>query len=346
MANEPVRGVSLTSPWLHGLSSKDAAIIACGALAAVAAIALMAWPAVRHIGGAGAGPAGYQEVIADLAELSALDVRWEREALRTLNDFAPAPADASVDPAASLTAVRKRLEAAVKEIRTPALQRNLPEVVRAFTEKAELVKRFENAHGASRGALRDALAMEAEMTALLREAWRDAPDRQRLVAADNVVTQLLADVQRYYFVPAESVRKTLEASTADLRSAAESLPGTLKPAVARLERHVADLLRARPQEQIYFDRVRFHNAGPRVATLTRELRRELDQRQLRRDRHRVYLAAYFCALLVLTAYLAARLIRRELALRGTGVPAPGAAAGEELPVEPTLPPPRDAAPGS
>jgi hypothetical protein len=342
LANEAARGASPKTSWWRGLSRKDAVIIACGALATVAAVVLLAFPALWYIGGAGAGPAWYHEVIADLAELSALDARWEREALRTLNDFAPGPAS---DPAASHAGATKPLEAAARNIQSPALQRSLPDVVRAFTEKAELVARFEKAHAASRSALRDALAMEAEVAGLLREAWRDAPDRQRLVAADNVVTQLLADAQRYYFAPAESTRKNLEASTADLRGAAEALPSTFKPAAARLERHVTDLLRARPQGQSYFDRVRFHNAGPRAATLTRELRREFDQNQLQRDRHRVYLAAYLCALLVLVAYLAARLTRRELAVREIAARATSAGGNEGLPVEPILPPPPGTAPG-
>ena len=95
----------------------------------------------------------------------------------------------------------------------------------------------------------------------LRDAWRDAPDRQRLVAVDNVVTQLMAEAQRYYYAPADSTRKHLEASTADLSSATATLPDSLKPAAVRLERHAADLLRAKPPEQEYFDRVRFHRRG-------------------------------------------------------------------------------------
>lgn len=336
MANEPARGASLTTSWWHGISSKDAPIIACGALAAVAAVVLLALPALWYISGVGASFARHHDVFADLAELSALDARWEHAALRALNDFAPTPA---ADSPAAFAGVTKRVEAAARETGSPVLQRRLPDVVRAFTEKAELVGRFEKAHSASRNALRDALAMEAELTGLLREAWRDAPHRQRLVAADNVVTQLFADIQRYYFAPADSARKNLEASTADLRSAAEALPSALNPAAARLDRHIADLLRARPQEQTDFDRVRFHNAGPRVATLTRELRRELDQNQLQRDRYRVYLATYFCALLVLVAYFAARLIRRELAFRGRSAHATSATGKAGFPVEPTLPPP-------
>ena len=333
MASEFLHRPGRAAPWWRGLSSREAAIVACGALAAAAAVALLAVPARWYFGGAGPSAARHLEVISVLSELSALDARWEREALRMLNDPAPSPAAGSAGP---LAAVPKQLERAARELESPILQRSLADVTRAFTEKAGLVSRFEQAHVASRKALHDALAMEAEVAGLLREAWRDAPDRQRLVAADNVVTQLFTDMQRYYFAPAESNRKNLAASIADFRAAAEVLPAGLKAAAARLDHHIADLVRARPQEQAAYDRVRFHHAGPRAATLARELLLELERSELQRARHGILLAVYLGALLVLAAYLAARLIRRELALRKAST-----MVTEALPVEPTLPPPAD-----
>jgi hypothetical protein len=338
LANERSRGAA-TDYWLQGLNRRQFMCIAGSALAAALAALLVASPALWYIGGTAAGR--HHEVMAGLAELGTLDARWEREALRALNDFAPGPA---VDHAATVAEVTKPLEAAAKSAPSRALERSLPDVMRAFGEKAMLARRFAQAHGDSRQALRETLAMEAEIAGLLREAWREAPDRQRLVAIDNVVTQLFADVQRYYFTPADSVRKNLEESIADLRGAAAVLPGALKPAVTRLDHHVAALLRARPQEQAAFDRMRFHAAGPRAAALARELRAELDRGQLERERYRVYLSAYFCALLVLIAYLAARLIGRELVLRRAHGQTAGTAASEHAQAEPTLPPSADAAP--
>jgi hypothetical protein len=200
---------------------------------------------------------------------------------------------------------------------------------------------FHIAHNASVSALRQALAMESEIAGLLRDAWQDAPDRQRLVAADNVVTQLLADAQRYYFAPIGVHRKNLEASSSDLRGAAAGLPDALKPAAVRLEGHIGDLLRTKPEQQLHLDRMRFHNAGPLAATLARELRHELAEISARQERHRAYLAAYFLALLLLVAYCAARLIQRELASKETDA----AAAANPAPAEPTLssPPPEERA---
>jgi len=312
----------------------NAGMVALGTLGVVVAVVLIALPSIWYIGWAGAAPGRHHDVLSSLVELAELDASWERTALQSLGELAPA---APAFRTGSLAGMMTRLESAAKGNASPVLQRSLPDVVRAFKDKAEHVARFHAAHAASRSALREALAMEPEIAGLMRDAWRDAPDRQRLVAADNVVTQILAEAQRYYYAPADSTRKNLEASTADLRGATAALPDSLKPAAVRLERHIADLIRVKPTEQASFDRLRFHDAGPRVATLARALHRELDRNEARRARYRVYLAAYFCALLALIAYLAARLIQRDISARANRAPAVTAAPGA-MPVEPILTP--------
>jgi hypothetical protein len=318
---------------LQGRGHGDIAMVVLGVLGVVLAVVLVTLPGIWYIGWAGAAPGRHHEVMSGLLELAELDASWERAALQSTGELVPAyPAFRT----GQLADIAMRLQAAAKETASPVLQRGLPDVVRAFRDKADVVARFHTAHGASRGALRDALAMEPEIAGLMRDAWRDAPDRQRLIAADNVVTQLMADAQRYYYAPADSTRKNLEASIADLRSAAAAVPDPLKPATARLERHAADLIKAKRPEQMHFERVRFHDGGPRVTTLARELHRELGQSAAMREGYRIYLAAYFCSLLVLIAYLAAHLIRRELSAQARRAEAV-AATGEVVPVEPTLP---------
>ena len=197
---------------------------------------------------------------------------------------------------------------------------------------------------ASRAALNDVLAMEPEVAAGMREAWRDAPDRQRLVALDNVVTQAIAEAQRYYYTGDDAVRRNLEMSAADLRGAAPGLAEALSAVVLRLDRHIQELLRARPAEQAHISQVRFHDAGPRATTLMREVRREAEEHAANRARYRVYLATYAVALLVLLAYIAARLIWRELTMRGRSAAGPAAAPGVLMPTEPIPPSSADTAP--
>lgn len=322
-------------PWPRAHDRRRAALVAAATAGVVLAFGVMALPAVWYIGSADADRGTRGAVEHELLELTALDARWEREALQALSELAPA---AATNPAASVSDITKRLQDAARDTPSPVLQRGLPGVIRSYTEKAQLVGRFHIAHGAALGSLQQALAMEAEIAGLLRDVWQDTPDRQRLVAADNVVTQLLADAQRYYFAPTDPHRKNLEASAGDLRGAAAGLPDALKPAAKRLERHIGDLLRNKPQQQLHLDRMRFHDAGPLAATLARELRQELAGIRERQARYRAYLAAYFLALLVLVAYVAARLIQRQLA-SGEAETAPAMPAAKAVPAEPTLPAP-------
>jgi hypothetical protein len=326
--------------WQRAESRKRRALVAAGSVGAVLAFCLMALPAAWYIGFYGVDHGRHGAVENELLALVALDARWEREALHALTELAPAPA---ANHAAALADITQRLEAAARETPSPSLQRGVPNVIRAYTEKAQRMGHFHTAHAAALGALRQALATEAEIAGLLRDVWHDAPDRQRLVAADNLVTQLLADAQRYYFVPTGSHRKNLEASAGDLHGAAGGLPDALRPPAARLESHIGDLLRAKPQQQLHLDRLRFHDAGPLAATLARELRLELAGISERQQRYRVYLAAYFFALLVLIGYFAARFIELRLATR-SGEAAAAAPAAEPAPTEPSLPPQKRAGP--
>jgi hypothetical protein len=298
--------------WRRTRGWSDAAIVACGTFAVVLVVALMALPGLWYIAWGEAGSARHPELMAALLKLGALDASWERAALRSVTEPVPPPA---IDHAGALARITQPLDVTVTAHGSPLLQRDLPEVVAALREKAGLVAQLQQARAISQKALQEVLAMESELAALVREAWRDAPERQRLVAVDNVVTQTLADAQRYGFTAAASQRKNLETSAADLRDAAAVLPEPLNDALLRLHRHVEHLLQAKPVEQKAFERVRFHNAGPRVATLIDELQREAEEDSANRARYRIYLGAYFLALLVLWAYVAARVIRREVVSR-------------------------------
>jgi hypothetical protein len=325
---------------LRGLGSRELIVTACGTLGIVLVLALAALPALCYIVWADRSQKGAHEVIAGLVQLGELDATWERLVARSPNESAAVPA---TDYTAALAGIADSVQAAAQVWPSTALQTALPETLRAFENKAKLMTPLAKARAASRAALNDVLAMEPGIATVMREAWRDAPDRQRLVALDNVVTQGIAEAQRYYYAGDDAVRRNLEMTAADLRSAAQALPEGLSAVVLQLDRHIQALLHARPAEQAHSDRVRFHDAGPRVATLMREVRREAEEHAADRDRYRIYLATYAVALLVLFAYIAARLIRRQLALRSFGAAGPAAAPGD-LPTGPVRPTSADTTP--
>jgi len=290
-----------------GQSAARAAVAARGIVAAIVAVALAALLAFLYIKTQGVDIKRQNEALSSLRELKEIDVRWDVEALRARTGLAVPPSAAGDHGAAILGRIQQDLSASARDLGSPALARGLPELDKAFTEKAELMAQFRKANAETGQALQLVMAADNEIAGLVRGAWRNYPQRERLVAAENVVVQLLANAQKYHFAPDDARRKDLEASAADLRESAAPFPQALRDGIARLDGHIGQLLGAKPVEQRLYQRLSFLTAGPRVDTLTNAFSRELEQTLVERERYRVYLIAFSAALLILIGYLAARL---------------------------------------
>jgi signal transduction histidine kinase len=277
------------------------------AAAAVVAAALVATLGLLYLKTQGADFKRQSEVLVLLRELKGIDAYWDVEVLRARAEPGTLPVPAP-DHAAALARLRRELLAAAQELASPALGRGLPELLAAFDQKAELVVEFRKANAAARKALAQVLASDVEIAGLVRGTWQDFGERERLVAAESAVAQMLAEIQKYYFAPNEALRKNVEVLAADSRAAAERLPPALREGVNRLDAAVQQLLAAKPVEQALYARLSFLTAGPRVDSLTNDFSRELVAVLAETERYRAYLLAYSAALLVLLAYLAARLV--------------------------------------
>ena len=137
--------------------------------------------------------------------------------------------------------LRKALTAAANETGSPVLTRSMGELTGAFLQKADLIEKFRKANAATKQALTSVLAADVEVAGLVRGSWQEFRDRDRLVAAEGAVTQLLAEAQRYYYAPGDTQRKSVEAFAADLRDAAvaASRRGAGRSRAARCERAAA-----------------------------------------------------------------------------------------------------------
>jgi len=249
------------------------------------------------------------EVTTHLRQLKEIDVRWDTEILRTRTEpDLQRPQVAGSDYTAQLERIRRQLAALAHDVRSPVLDRGLPELNEAFTEKAELVAKFKQANAASHEALIRVMDAETEMAGLVRGAWQHYSNRERLVALESVVTQLLAQAQKYYYAPGEQQRKLLPALLADLPDASMKLPPALQAGISRLQSNVQQLMETKPIEAELGNKLAFLTAGPRVDSLTTAFSRELEQALTSRELYRIYLIAYAASLLVLIGYLAARLI--------------------------------------
>ena len=247
------------------------------------------------------------EVLALLRELKGIDVRWDVDLWRARMEFTAPPATLP-DTTAALARIRRDLTAASEALGGSVLARSLPDLINAFSQKAEMVDKFKKANLAAKQALSQVMASDTEIAGLVRGSWQDFRDRERLVAAESAATQVIAEAQRYYFAPGEAQRKHLEAIIGDLRQSAARLPQALRDGMLRLDGHVQQLVGAKPVEQELFEKVSFLTAGPRVDGLTAALSSEVESALADQEIYRAYLVAYSGALLILLGYLATRLI--------------------------------------
>lgn len=248
----------------------------------------------------------HHEVLTLLRELKKIDARWDVEVFRARSELRPVTVP-SADYRTAVARIQQDLAAAGREIDSPALRDSLPSLRNALVQKADLIEKYKKANAATKQALDRVLRAEKEFPGLVRGAWQDFRDRERLVAAESAVVQVLAQTQRYYLSPAAAQRKNLEALIADLQASATRLPPALSEGLARLEGHVQQLLGAKPIEQELFAKLTFVPAGPRIDSLTGAFSRELAARLDTRELYRVYLVAFAGALLILIFYLVARL---------------------------------------
>ncbi|MBI2509428.1 MAG: GHKL domain-containing protein [Betaproteobacteria bacterium] len=247
------------------------------------------------------------EVLALFRELKEIDARWDVEVLRARTALAPSQLPVP-DYGAVLNRVRQELTAATRDVDSPALKLGLTDLASAFAQKAELVDKFKKANAATQQALAQVLAADVEIAGLVRGTWQDFRDRERLVAAESTVTQVIAESQKYYFAPGAAQKKTVETVAADLREAAARLPAALREGLLRLDGNVQQLLGAKPIEQELYQKLSFVTAGPRVNGLTNAYSREIESTLADKEIYRVYLVAFSGALLIFIGYLTARLV--------------------------------------
>lgn len=274
---------------------------------AVAVLTLATISGILYFKSRGVDIRKHTEVLGYFRELKGVDARWDVELMRARIEFVPPPS-AAMDYASALAHIQQGLTASAQDVKSPLLERELPGLNKAFAEKADLVAQFRKASAAAKQALKLVMGAETEIAGLVRASWRDFTDRERLVAVESVVTQVLAEAQKYHFAPTAAQRKNVEALVADLRDAAPRLPPALTSGIARLDSNIQELLRAKPAEEMLFNTLAWHTAGPRADSLARAFNGELRETLARREVYRVYRATCLGALLILIGYLALRWI--------------------------------------
>lgn len=252
----------------------------------------------------------HSEVLAQLATLKLIDARWD---VAVLQARGPHAARAGTVQNRDASAIQRALDAAARLARSNALRAAATDLKSAYAEKADLVTRYRQASSDSRQALEAAMRADVAVSGLVRSAWRDFPQRERLVAAENLVARVLAEAQQYHHAPTATHRDLLEAAAGDLPRA-RALPAPVLAGLARLESDVHQLLLLKPLEQMLGERLTVLNTGARADALAETFRRSLADALDERSRYGIALLVYAALLALLAAYAGLRLYRRYRAL--------------------------------
>lgn len=280
---------------------------------AVTGCALLALLVVLHVKTASPEVKRLSDLVARLAGVKLIDARWETAAAQARSQASGSSKSAVHDTDAAR--IESALRAAHAEAKTTALRTTLTELRKAYAEKANVVARYEKASVDTRGAVAAAMRADMAVTKVVRNAWRDFPERERLVAAENLVVRIIVEAQQYHHVPSASHRASLESHLADLPRN-PSLPKAVQTGLAQLGNDVHKLLLLKPLETMLGERLAALDTVARTDEVIQLYQRELEDALASRDRWRVALTIYTAALIALLVYLGIRAIARFRDLEG------------------------------
>lgn len=240
------------------------------------------------------------EILGYLRGLKEIDGRWDVDVLRARLELGINVLPA-INRAAAANNTLQALADAARRTGSPALGMGLPELSKAIQQKAGLVEKFRIENSGAQAALQALLSNTAELHTHAVES------KPRTGALEAALTHLAAIAPQYYWVALDTQRTSVEIALTELQSAASALPEAGREKVARIRAAGEALLRHKPAAQELFTKLAFLTSGPRLDNLTFSFGNELEATLQDKERFRVYLIAYAGALLILIAYLGARL---------------------------------------
>ena len=272
---------------------------------AIAGLSALALLLLLHVAASGTGVRQLTDAAAALASVRAIDARWDAAVVQARSGQ---PLGATTQ-ATDMTRVARALGTAEDGVSTDTQRTSIAALRKALVEKAELVGRFERAAADSRYALSAIMRADAAVNVAIREAWSSFPQRERLVAAENLTVRVIAESQQYQYAPTVTHRANLQAYTSEL-ARAQSLPKPLQAGLERLEADAHQLLLLKPLEHMLGERLRALGTGARLDTLSAGVATALAEAVSRRNVYSWLLLGYTLALVGVGAYLVVQAIAR------------------------------------
>jgi len=245
-----------------------------------------------------------------LRELRDADSRWDMDALRVANDFAPSSA-----PLVDRSAVISRVLSALDRGPARAARLDVAPIQAAIGDKQSAFVQLREAHGRSVKALeaaREALVTLANQGAALRS--RDARAVERSNTITTQVEFLRAGLRTADIEFQADAARSIEPRLVVLSTAAAGDPQAAE-SVQRVDAAVRSFLAARANEAAAWSKFSFLTVGARVDLAARDLARTLEDSLDEKDRWRIYLVVYAAALLLGVGYLGSRVAATQAALQ-------------------------------
>jgi signal transduction histidine kinase len=239
-----------------------------------------------------------------LRQLRDIDAGWTRDMAAARSDPVNA-APRSRDDLNRLEPVLQRLQADTVTLGSDDLNTGVEGLSQAFLDKQTQVEAFGRQAEALRQVVRDVLAQIGSLRQTAVQLTDEAAPalRARLALLDGQLVSLGAELLRLHVQPDDTVRQTVEASTAALVREADTLPEALRTPVVGLAEPVALILRDEPALAQTAHQIELLPTGPRVNSMGDAFDRAFQAMSDEKEQYRIYLAFYSLALLVFLGYV-------------------------------------------
>lgn len=245
------------------------------------------------------------QIASYLREMKDIDTRWEAELLRLRSESGPS----SITTAHLADSLRRALRGLDEEVSASRMvSYSLPELKRAFTDKAELMEKYRSVAATAKERLETALVTVPDINKDLRQALLNYPrQRDRIGAFEQSLSRVQAEVLRFNLSPDATQIGRLEATLGALRQAELPTSPALGPLLQKFLSSVDEFYKTKYQEQQLYNRLSYITAGPRLDTLTSAFHRELEDSVQEKELFRTALITYAGVLLILLSHIGARL---------------------------------------
>ena len=245
------------------------------------------------------------QIASYLRELKDIDTRWEAEVLRLRSETEDAPVS-TAHLANQLKSALRGIDAESSASRM--VMYNMPELKRAFLEKADLMEKYRVAAAAVKQQLKSLLMTVPDIGKASRQALLAAPKlRERVTAFDQAIGAVQGEVLRFNLAPDATQIGRLEATLLTLRQTPIPPSPTLPALLERFLTSVDQFYKSKYQEHEIFNRLSYITAGPRLDTLTSAFHRELEATVQEKELYRTALITYAGVLLILLSHIGTRL---------------------------------------